>query len=179
MNKLHNFRFVGEFPMFDSADDGGSSFISNSKRNASLLNQDIYLSPIDTSKAYYDLTDNYADKTWFNLRYIEGHDVPKSGKMANELAVLNEIDVNNIDTAEFIFLDSFERDIQNAIPDINLEDIFLDPHIMNAGDRKGEKSNNSDFVFGYYLNENPMKERKAKYSSRNGKENKYKRRKNM
>lgn len=64
--------------------------------------------------------------------------------------------------------------------------MFADPHVMNVGDRKTEKSTTSDFVFGesevinlYYLNENPLKERKVKYLNRNGKENKHKRRKNM
>ncbi|XP_074031082.1 uncharacterized protein isoform X3 [Leptinotarsa decemlineata] len=163
MNKLHNFSFVGEFPMFESPEDNGNlSFIKCPRNNLRLLSQEIYLPPFDNSRAYYDLTENQAG------------------------SMLDEFNISNMDT-EFIFLENFNEDLQSELPDISLQDIFLDcisdPQVMNSSDNYQEKTSKSDFSFTendimnlYYLNENPVREKKTR-NPKIGKENKNTRKK--
>ncbi|KAG5867812.1 hypothetical protein JTB14_025653 [Gonioctena quinquepunctata] len=169
--------------MFDSPEDPGfSSFINGSRSGLQILSQEIYLPPFDNSKAYNDSTENQTEISTYNLRFLEGCESP--GEPTNE-AVLDEFNINNMDT-EFIFLENFDEDLQNALPDISLQDIFLDPQVMSGNDNHQEKWGKSDFTFSeneimnlYYLNENPVKEKKSR-TTKQGKENRNtKRKKNI
>ncbi|XP_023027659.1 uncharacterized protein isoform X2 [Leptinotarsa decemlineata] len=180
MNKLHNFSFVGEFPMFESPEDNGNlSFIKCPRNNLRLLSQEIYLPPFDNSRAYYDLTENQAEITTYSLKFLEGCE---SNEDVRNGSMLDEFNISNMDT-EFIFLENFNEDLQSELPDISLQDIFLDPQVMNSSDNYQEKTSKSDFSFTendimnlYYLNENPVREKKTR-NPKIGKENKNTRKK--
>ncbi|XP_072386068.1 uncharacterized protein [Diabrotica undecimpunctata] len=153
MNKLYNFSFVGDFPMFDSSDPGKSIFaLENSDLQS--LSHEIYFSPDEHCRAGCGLKDNY--------------------KGNNDIQSL--FDEIYVPSDEYFTMIGGRRTY------------YKDTMPMNVSDRKPEKiPKSSDSVFGesevinlYYSNENPLKEKKGKYSCKIGKENKHcKKRRNM
>uniref|UniRef100_A0A6P7GRA5 Uncharacterized protein LOC114339843 isoform X2 n=1 Tax=Diabrotica virgifera virgifera TaxID=50390 RepID=A0A6P7GRA5_DIAVI len=163
MNKLYNFSFVGDFPMFDSSDPGKSIFALGCRiitffvvlenNDLQSLSHEIYFSPDDHCRAGCGLKDNY--------------------KGNNDIqSLFDEIYFSSDEY--FTTIGGMKIYCKDTLP-------------MNVSDRKPEKiPKSSDSIFEesevinlYYSNENPLKERKGKYSCKIGKENKHgKRRRN-
>ncbi|XP_050497743.1 uncharacterized protein LOC126878891 isoform X1 [Diabrotica virgifera virgifera] len=157
MNKLYNFSFVGDFPMFDSSDPGKSIFALENNDLQS-LSHEIYFSPDDHCRAGCGLKDNYKGNN----------------------------DIQSLFDEIYFSSDEYFTTI-GGMKIYCKGKIVADTLPMNVSDRKPEKvPKSSDSIFEesevinlYYSNENPLKERKGKYSCKIGKENKHgKRRRN-
>ncbi|XP_057669958.1 uncharacterized protein LOC130902121 [Diorhabda carinulata] len=139
MNKLHNFTFVGEFPMFESRDNPGDE-----KINLQALSQEIYLPPIDYSKAYQELTENYKvpekEKPSHNISTAASQKITE--KCSNEIFMSCQnvdVDLKSIYGDDYIFFDSFALSVQSALPEEPIE-----PDIIKTKGRNPEKMKGKD-----------------------------------